>query len=129
MSLTPTVGFDRKTPLLVLRIMGVPDRASQVLFELLGVENDFARVDGHHGGERDDKVSPILDVDLELGSTKGGHLANGSDLLTPIGDEDLKSDFDVRKLHGDLSPLSSGELSMRGFAEPRRPGADNRPAC
>jgi len=98
--------------------MRVPDCVLQPRFELLGVENHFARVNGHNRGERHDEISGVFDVDLELGSAERGHLANGPNLLAAFGDEDLKSDSMFGSfMAGSLREVSGSRYSARTICQ------------
>ena len=66
---------------------------------LLGREDDLVRVHRRDCAQRNDELTRVLDIDEELGPAERRDLPDGADFLPAVGEEDLKTDVDVRQLH------------------------------
>jgi hypothetical protein len=75
----------------VLGIVRVTNGFPKPVVEFVAIDNDFLRMDGFDGAERDGEITGILDVDDQLGLAVWRDLADSTEGFVCIRDEDFKA--------------------------------------
>lgn len=75
----------------VLAVVRVANRLAKTQIEFIAVQDDFLRMDGSNGAERNREIAGVLHVDDELVPPVRRDPADGGERFVIIGDEHLKA--------------------------------------
>jgi hypothetical protein len=75
----------------VLAVVRVAYRLAKTRIEFIAVQDDFLRMDGSNGAERNGEIAGVLDVDDELVPPVRRDPADGGERFVIVGDEHLKA--------------------------------------